>query len=320
MKQRCVVWDGEKLCVTWADVPPLGAHEARIKIRLAGICSTDIELIRGYKNFTGVPGHEFVGEVIDGPPSWMGKRVVGEINLWCGQCDMCERGDFSHCRNRKILGMVETSGAFAETIQLPVQNLHVVPDTLSDEEAVFTEPLAAACRITQVHALHAGHRAVLLGAGRLGMLCAQVIQLTGADLSVVVRRESQADLLASWGIRAVAEEELTPGVVDYVVDCTGSPDGFEKALALVRPRGTIILKSTYQGQGKFDLTRVVVNEICLDGSRCGPFDTALALLNRKQVQVTPLIEAVYPLEEAAQAMEHAARRGALKILLKPQAG
>ncbi|MBZ0306508.1 MAG: alcohol dehydrogenase catalytic domain-containing protein [Anaerolineae bacterium] len=318
MKQ--VVWDGEKLSVVSGELPPLGALEARIKIRMAGICSTDLELTRGYKNFTGVPGHEFVGEVIDGPLPWMGKRVVGEINLGCGQCDMCERGDFSHCRNRKILGMVETSGAFAESIQLPVKNLHVVPDNLLDEEAVFTEPLAAACRITQVHSLHAGHRVVLLGAGRLGMLCAQVIQLTGADLSVVVRRESQAELLASWGIRAVSEEELSPEVVDYVVECTGSPEGFEKALELVRPRGTIILKSTYEGRSNVDLTRVVVNEISVEGSRCGPFDTALRLLSQKLVQVTPLIEAVYPLEEAAQAMEHAARRGALKILLRPQVG
>jgi threonine dehydrogenase-like Zn-dependent dehydrogenase len=320
VKQRAVVWDGQRLSVQQCEVPPLGLHEARIRIRLAGICSTDLELIRGYKGFSGVPGHEFVGEVIDGPRQWIGKRVVGEINIWCGLCDTCERGDVTHCRNRKILGMVDMPGAFAETIQLPVKNLHLVPDGVPDEAAVFAEPLAAACRIPQVHHLYAGHRVVLIGAGRLGMLCAQVIHLTGADLSVLVRRESQAELLAGWGIRAVYDHELTSGVVDYVVDCTGSPDGFRKALALVRPRGTIILKSTYHGQSEVDLSPVVVNEIRIDGSRCGPFDAALHLLREKRVHVQPLIEAVYPLGDAAAALEHAARPGTMKILLTPQAG
>lgn len=318
MKQRGIVWNGEALAVEMVDVPPLGIHEARIKIKLAGICSTDIELTRGYKNFKGVLGHEFVGEVVEGASEWVGKRVVGEINIFCGVCDCCERGDTSHCRNRSILGILNTPGAFADTIRLPIQNLHIVPDNVTDEAAVFAEPLAAACRITEVHRLYEADRVVLIGAGRLGMLCAQVIQQTGADLSVLVRREEQASMLAEWGIRAVYEDEVTSGVVDYVVDCTGSPEGFKKALELVRPRGTIILKSTYAGTSDLELSKIVVNEIRIDGSRCGPFEVALNLLRCGQVNVAPLIEAVYPLDEAALAMEHAARRGALKILLKPQ--
>lgn len=320
MKQRGVVWDGQNLAVQSVDVPPLGLHEARIKIRLAGICSTDLELVRGYKGFRGVLGHEFVGEVVEGASEWLGKRVVGEINTACGHCDTCQRGDLTHCRNRTVLGILNRAGAFAETIQLPVKNLHVVPDEVPDEAAVFTEPLAAACRITQVHALYAGHRVVLIGAGRLGILCAQVIQLTGADLSVLVRREEQAQLLTQWGIRAVYADELTDGVVDYVVECTGSPNGLKKALDLVRPRGTIILKSTYAEKSDLDLSSIVVNEIQVDGSRCGPFDTALDLLNRGLIKTQPMIEAIYPLEDAVQAMEHATRPGVLKVLLKPMAG
>jgi threonine dehydrogenase-like Zn-dependent dehydrogenase len=313
---RAVVFDGNLRVIERARPVPAG-DEALIRLRLGGICNTDLELIRGYKDFSGVLGHEFVGEVSEGPADWVGRRVVGEINVSCGECDMCCRRTPTHCRQRRVLGILNHDGAFADFFRLVVRNLRPVPETISDEAAVFAEPLAAACQLLEAAHFHPSGQVILVGAGKLGMLCAQVLRLTGCDLAVVVRQTKQADLLARWGIRAVERRAVPEEQADVVVDCTGSPSGFDDALALVRPRGTIVLKSTYTGIPQADLTRVVVQEVRVVGSRCGPVDTALRLLEQRLVDVEPLIEARYALDEARHAFKHAARPGTMKILLAP---
>lgn len=313
---RVVVFDGT-LRLAQQPRPVPARDEVLIQMRLAGICNTDLELLHGYKGYKGPLGHEFVGEIVEGPAGWPGRRIVGEINITCGECDMCRRGIPTQCRRRRILGMQSYDGAFADLFRLALRNVVLVPESLPDEVAVFTEPLAAACQVLEAIHLGPTDRIVLLGAGKLGMLVAQVVRLSGADLVVIVRRERQAALLAGWGIRTASRSEIPNGTADIVIDCTGTANGFADALDLVRPRGTIVLKSTYSGVPQADLTRVVVSEIRLVGSRCGPFDTALRLLEQHLIDVTPLIDARYPLSEALQAFQHAAQPGVLKVLLSP---
>ena len=313
---RAVVFD-ETLEVVERPRPNPAADEVLIQLRLAGICNTDLELIQGYKGFSGTLGHEFVGDVVEGPPEWVGQRVVGEINVVCGACDMCRRGTPTQCRQRRTLGISDYDGAWADLFRLPARNLYVVPEQVPDEAAVFAEPVAAACQVLESTRIRPSDRVVLLGAGKLGMLVAQVIRLTGAELSVVVRRERQADLLNRWGIRAVHRSEVPAGEADIVVDCAGKNSGFADALDLVRPRGTILLKSTYEGLSQADLTRVVVNELRVIGSRCGPFTPALKLLADRLIEVESLIEARYSLGDAQIAVNHAARPGTFKVLLHP---
>jgi alcohol dehydrogenase len=313
---RAVLFDGA-LRVVERSRPVTAADEVLIQMHLAGICNTDLELLRGYKNFTGVLGHEFVGEVVEGPGEWVGRRVVGEINVSCGECDMCRRGVPTQCRHRRVLGLSKYDGAFADVFRLVARNLVPVPDSMPDDVAVFAEPLAAACQILEAVHFRPMDRVVLIGAGKLGLLAAQVLRLTGAAQTVIVRREQQARLLQQWGIHAAARADQPDGEADVVVDCTGDPVGFADALDLVRPRGTVALKSTYAGIPQADLTRIVVNEIRVVGSRCGPFEASLRLLEQNLIDVRPLVEACYPLAEAAAAFEHAARPGALKVLLAP---
>jgi alcohol dehydrogenase len=313
---RAVIFDGA-LRVIERPQPTPATDEALIRMHLGGICNTDLELLRGYKRFSGVLGHEFVGEVVEGPPEWAGKRVVGEINVSCGECDLCRQGVPTQCRHRRTLGLGNYDGAFADVFRLAARNLVPVPDSVPDDAAVFTEPLAAACQILDAVHVRPTDRIVLIGAGKIGLLAAQVLRLTGADLTVIVRHERQARLMRQWGIRAVERADLPDGEADVVVDCTGTPDGFADTLDLVRPRGTVVLKSTYAGTPQADLTRIVVNEIRMVGSRCGPFGAALRLLEQDLIDVQPLIDARYPLAEAVQAFEHAAQPGALKILLAP---
>ncbi|NLX10237.1 MAG: alcohol dehydrogenase catalytic domain-containing protein [Chloroflexi bacterium] len=297
--------------------PAPTADEALIRLRLGGICNTDLELMQGYKGFAGTLGHEFVGQVVEGPAEWVDRRVVGEINVSCGACDLCRRGMPTHCRRRRVLGLIDYCGAFADLFCLPVRNLWAVPDSVPDEAAVFTEPLAAACQILDSAHIRPGDRVILIGAGKLGLLGAQVVRLSGADLVVIARCERPATLLHQWGIRTAERAALENGQADVVIDCTGSADGFAAALDLVRPRGTIVLKSTYAGLPQADLTRIAVNELRVVGSRCGPFGAALRLLESELVDVRSLIEARYPLAEAGQALEYAARPGVLKVLLEP---
>ena len=294
--------------------PVLSGDQVRIRVTRAGVCNTDLELVAGYMAFTGIPGHEFVGVAETG--SWAGQRVVGEINVADGTCDLCQRGMTTQCRNRTTVGIHEHDGAFADVIALTAANLHAVPDAVSDDQAVFVEPLAAAVQVLEALHISPRDRVVLIGAGKLGLLTAQVLALTGADLSVVVRRERPRRLLEGWGIRAVTADELPPQRTQVVVDCTGTSEGFALAQSLVEPRGAIVLKSTYTGLPVANLTRVAVDEVRVIGSRCGPFEAALRLLARGNVDVTSLIEARYPIEDGLAAFEHAARPGALKVLLE----
>ncbi len=299
--------------------PAPAAAEALIRVRLAGVCSTDLELVRGYYPYTGVPGHEFVGEVVNSPsePSWVGKRVVGEINIACGGCTMCQSGLPRHCEKRRTLGIHEWNGVFAEFLVLPLANLHLVPENIPDQAAVFTEPLAAAYEILEQTRLDPTESVLVIGAGRLGQLVAQVIQQTGCKLEVLVRHSKPRQLLAQRNIRTLTEQELRAKKYDLVVEATGSPDGFSLALNSIRPRGRVILKSTYKGDMQANFSAVVVDEVTLIGSRCGPFEPALKLLSEGQVDPLPLVEAVYPLEQGLAAFEQAGLTGVLKILIQP---
>ncbi len=299
--------------------PAPAAAEALIRVRLAGVCSTDLELVRGYYPYTGVPGHEFVGEVVNSPsdPSWVGKRVVGEINIACGECTMCRSRLPRHCEKRRTLGIHEWNGVFAEFLVLPLTNLHLVPVNIPDQAAVFTEPLAAAYEILEQTHLDPTESVLVIGAGRLGQLVAQVIQQTGCKLEVLVRHSKPRQLLAQRNICTLTKQELRAKKYDIVVDATGSPDGFSLALNSIRPRGRVILKSTYKGDVQANFSAVVVDEVTLIGSRCGPFEPALRLLSEGQVDPLPLVEAVYPLEQGLAAFEQAGLTGVLKILIQP---
>ena len=277
--------------LTLRDIPLPEAHgEVLVRVLAAGICNTDIELTRGYYPFTGVPGHEFVG-VVDG------KRVVGEINAVCHECEACRAGRSTHCERRTVLGIVNRNGAFAEYLTLPRENLHIVPDDLPTEEAVFAEPLAAALEIQEQVRITPDDRVLVVGKGKLGSLIAQTLTLTGCRLTVAGRNDTPS------------------GSFDVAVECSGNPEGFEKARRALRPRGTLVMKSTYAGALTVNASSLVVDEITLVGSRCGPMAKALKLLAERAVDVRPLLHAAYPLEDALAAFEHAQRPGVLKVLL-----
>ena len=301
------------------DVPePAKAGEALIRIRKAGICSTDLELVKGYYPFTGIIGHEFVGEVVMADDeSWLGQRVVGDINVICGSCEQCLNGRSAHCENRTVLGIVKRDGTFAEFTTLPIANLHRVPASVPDEMAVFTEPLAAALEIQQQVHIQPTDRVLVVGAGRLGQLIAQTLALTGCNLHVVARHAYQQKILSGRGIRLISEEDVQPWRWDIVVEATGSPDGFSLARQAIRPRGTLVMKSTYKGELSVNFSTIVVDEVNIVGSRCGPFEPALRLMEQGQVDPTVLITAEFKLGEALRAFEHAAQPGALKVLVSP---
>lgn len=300
------------------DIPqPDRPNEALIKIRKAGICSTDLELVKGYYPFTGVLGHEFVGEVVDAPEkSWIGQRVVGEINVVCGKCEACLNGRSTHCENRTVLGIVNRDGVFAEYTTLPLENLYRVPDSVSDEMAVFTEPLAAALEIQQQIQIKPTDRVLLIGAGRLGQLIAQTLALTGCDLHVAARHPYQQTLLSARSIRFITEADIQPHRWDIVVEATGSPKGFNLARKAIRPRGTLVMKSTYKGEMNVNFSSIVVDEINIIGSRCGPFAPALRLLEKCEVDPTVLISAQYKLGDVLKGFGHAAQAGVLKVLIE----
>jgi threonine dehydrogenase-like Zn-dependent dehydrogenase len=295
--------------------PPAG--EALVRVSLAGVCNTDLELVRGYYPYAGVPGHEFVGvvETADGAVEWVGRRVVGEINAACGACATCLAGRPTHCERRSVLGIVARDGAFATHLVLPVSNLHAVPDGVPDEVAVFTEPTAAALELQEQVRVSREDRVVVIGTGKLGNLVAQTLAATGCRLLAVGRSERPLALLTARGIPTARADGIEARRADLAVECTGSPEGLEVARRAVRPRGTIVLKSTYHGKAAIDMAPFVVDEITLVGSRCGPFAPALRALARGEVDPRPLVDARYPLAEAVAAFEHAARPGALKVLV-----
>jgi alcohol dehydrogenase len=288
--------------------------EARIRLSVGGICATDLELVKGYMGFRGVLGHEWVGIVEEAPNrDLVGRRVVGDINCACGACPTCLAGRPTHCPNRTVLGIQGRDGAFAEWLSLPQENLHVVPDGVPDEAAVFVEPLAAALEILEQVRVRPSDRVVVLGVGRLGQLCARVLALTGAQVQAVSRNPARLGLLPR-GVAGLGPDEVGPGA-DVVVDCTGSPDGLGLATSLVRPRGTIVMKTTVHGPTPASPTPWVIDEITLVGSRCGPFDPALRLLASGAVDPTSLVSAERRLSEGVDALRDA--EGAVKVLLRP---
>jgi alcohol dehydrogenase len=297
--------------------PDPAPGEALIHTRLAGICNTDLEIMRGYMGFTGVLGHEFVGEVVqaDDAPELVGQRVVGEINAYCDECATCRRGDPTHCPHRTTLGIDRRNGTMADYFTLPTKLLYPVSPHVPDEWAVFTEPLAAACEITERLHIRPTDRVVVLGDGKLGLLVAQVLQLTGCDLLAVGRHPAKLSILEKRGIGTqLATEPLELGA-DIVVEATGSPEGFATARELVRPRGTLVLKSTYHGNLSLNMSMVVVDEITLVGSRCGPFAPALSLLEQRLVNIEALVHDTFSLDDGLAAFEQAAAPGILKVLL-----
>jgi alcohol dehydrogenase len=306
---KALIFDGTLSVQNSYPMPASPPGEVLVRVRRAGICNTDIEITKGYMNFRGVLGHEFVGELADG------SRVVGEINAYDGTCDICRRGDVTHCKNRSVLGIVKRDGAMAEYLSLPACNLHPVPAAVTDAQAVFVEPLAAALEITErIHVRPSDH-VLVIGDGKLGLLLAQVLRLTGCHLIVVGHHTRKLAILQQRSIVTTDRPETADGGYDMVVDCSGQPSGFDLARRLVRPRGTLILKSTFHGAQQIGWAPLVVDEITIVGSRCGPFGPALRLLEQQLIDVDALLEAEYPLERGLQAFEHAKAPGTLKVQL-----
>ena len=297
---------------------------AVVRVRLAGICNTDIEILRGYHEFRGTPGHEFVGEVVDcAERKWIGQRVVGEINIACeglgrrAKCSYCRRGIPTHCEHRRVLGIIDQNGAFAEYLTLPECNLHKVPVNVSDEEAVFTEPLAAACEILEQVSFRNHREVAVLGDGKLAQLIARVLRASGPQVTMFGKHANKLALARKAGIATTRVGSGSKKRWTMVVEATGSPEGFAQALAMLAPRGTLVLKSTFHGAAQFATWPIVVNEISVVGSRCGPFRPALEMLRRGKVDPRPMITCVFPLREAPTAIRFAQRPGVMKVLLKP---
>lgn len=314
---KALVFDTKLEFVSDYPKPGMKPGEAIIRVIMAGICNTDIEITRGYMNFKGIPGHEFVGVVEECPDKrWIKKRVVGEINTSCNVCDNCKRGMKTHCSNRTVMGIIGRDGAFAQYLTLPVENLHALGDSISDEEAVFVEPLAAGFEILEQIDIRPTDKVIVIGDGKLGLLVSQVLNQTGCNLLVLGKYPEKLEIIAKRGIKTHSVFDYSQGVADIVVDCSGSPQGFFKAKELVRPRGIIVMKSTFVDNISFNPASFVIDEITLIGSRCGPFKPALKALERKEIEVKSLISYVYLLEDAEKAFVHATSKSAIKILLK----
>jgi threonine dehydrogenase-like Zn-dependent dehydrogenase len=291
--------------------------EVLIKVLLAGICNTDIEITKGYLNFKGVLGHEFVGIVEEGEEkSLIGKRVVGEINIGCGKCQFCRSNLKNHCPNRVVLGIYNKDGAFAQYLTLPLENIHILPKNLKDEEAVFVEPLAACIRILEEIKIRKEEKVIILGDGKLGQLMAQLLKLYCRDLLVIGKRKNKLEILKKFNIKGIELKSLRDIEADIIVECTGNVKGLDLALDLVKPKGTIFIKSTYNKRSSFDQSKAVVKEVKIIGSRCGPFKEAINLLKKKKIDPLPLISKVFPIEEGVEAFKYAMKREVLKVLLK----
>ncbi len=291
------------------------AGECLVRVHLAGICSTDLQLVNGYLGFRGILGHEMVGSVAEGPAEWCGKRVACEINCVCGKCAACLAGLSNHCAQRTVMGIVNRDGCFADFVAVPIANLHEIPDAVADEEAVFVEPLAAAyqvlaqCRITPKMSVS------VIGPGKLGVLVAQVLAATGCQINVIGTNPHRLLHCEKKGIQGIHVDQLSRRKDrDVVVECSGSPEGLKLAMGLVRPRGTIVLKSTFAEGGKLNLAPIVIDEVTLLGSRCGPFPEAIAALERGAVEVRSMISKVFPLEKTQEAFEAAASPDRFKVL------
>jgi alcohol dehydrogenase len=316
---KALHFDG-RLELREVEKPRPARGEALIRVTLAGICGTDREILKGYSGFRGILGHEFVGRVTEcADAKWVGKRVVGEINLSCGECDLCLWGLGRHCPKRTVLGIVNRDGVFAEYVALPVVNLHEVPASIPDEAAVFVEPLAAAATILEQVRIRVGSPAAVVGDGRLGLLIAQVLRYAQAQVTVIGKHGWKLDLANSWGLNTVVETDnsLPPRSFKLVVESSGAPAGLGEALRLVAPLGTVVMKSTFRDLASFDTAKLVVDEITLLGSRCGNFPRALELLEKGHVKVEPLISKTFPLADGRKAFEYLDQTPCLKVLLVP---
>jgi threonine dehydrogenase-like Zn-dependent dehydrogenase len=301
---------------------PARGDEALVRVHLSGICNTDLEIAQGYAGFTGTIGHEFVGVVEESPDDTMlGQRVVGEINAGCGECQLCKGGDSRHCATRTVLGIHGRDGAHAEFLRLPVRNLIAVPDLIEDEHAVFTEPLAAACGILERVELNKNTQVAVIGDGKLGLLCAQVIALSGAPVLLIGKHTDKLRIAERRGIETamLREGAKRKREFDVVVEASGSASGFATALDILRPRGTLVMKSTFAAADPttIDQVRLVVDEISIVGSRCGRFKPALDLLKKGAIEIDSLISEEYSLDKGVHAMERAGKKGVMKVLLRP---
>jgi alcohol dehydrogenase len=314
-----VHFEGRRASLRKVPKPRRPRGYATIRLLCGGICNTDIELLRGYYDFTGTPGHEFVGEVVDADNTrLLGRRVVGEINLACRHCEWCKRGLGRHCPTRKVLGIVGHAGAFREFLTLPEVNLHVVPESIPTEVALFAEPLAAACEILDQTVIPRGARIAVLGDGKLGLLVAQVLQASGHHVHQFGRHSNKLRIAAKSGVSTeIAKRHLPVAEYDWVVEATGSAEGLRQAVQMTRPRGTVFLKSTVHGSVALDTAPIIVNEITLVGSRCGRMEPALSLLAANKIHVSEMISEEFPLSKAPLAFKRATQRGVMKVLLRP---
>jgi threonine dehydrogenase-like Zn-dependent dehydrogenase len=301
--------------------PEPKADEALIRLSLAGICATDFELVKGYAGFSGIIGHEFVG-VVEAvgqtqDAHWLNQRVVGSINIGCHTCDVCRNVGPEHCQQRKVLGIRLHDGVFADYFTLPVANLFAVPDAIKDQAAVFAEPLAAAVRVREQLKVIRVNKLAVLGPGRLGLLIAKVLVLAGYSVDVLGRTDATLELPRQWQLNTAFIQETDDTSYDCVVDATGQASGFKQALRILKPRGNLVLKSTFSALEPIDLSKIVVNELNIIGSRCGPFAEALALLEQHSIPLETLINASYPLQAGMAALQQASMPGIRKILLHP---
>lgn len=315
---KALVFDGE-LKIKDVPNPEPGDGEALVRVTMAGICNTDVEICKGYMNFHGIPGHEFVGIVEKSPlAAQVGRRVVGEINAGCGECAMCRKGMERHCAQRSVLGILKRAGAFAEYLTLPASNLVQVPESVSDEKAVFTEPLAAALEVLEQVHIRPVDRVMVIGDGKLGLLIGMVLRLTGCDLLLVGKHPDKLNLFEQLGGTTMTLETLAVNndTFDVVVEASGSSTGWELAVSRVKPRGVLVLKSTYHGSLDFNTAPIVINEVTVLGSRCGRFEPALRLLERNLVDPMPLVHEVLPFHQGEEAFKLSQQPGVFKVLLK----
>ena len=312
-----LIENGETKIIEDHPKPKVKPEWVLIKTDIVGICKTDLELVKGYMNFNGVPGHEFVGVVEESSDEkLLGKRVVGEINFACGSCEYCRMGLQRHCPNRSVLGIQNADGAFAEYITLPQENIHILPKGVSDDQAVFVEPLAASLEILMQTHIKPTWKVFVLGDGKLGLLISQVLRLTGCDLVLVGKHENKLKIVERMGVKTATLEKLPETEADLVVECTGNPNGYNLAKRLVRPSGIIVAESTYHQNLELNWSEIVVDEITIIGSRCGPFAPAIRLLEQGLIDTDSLITAKYPFEEVLRAFEHARDSEAIKILVQ----
>jgi threonine dehydrogenase-like Zn-dependent dehydrogenase len=314
---RAIVFDDKLEFRTDYPDPERGENEALIRVTHAGICNTDLEITKGYMGFRGILGHEFVGVIEQcDDNNAIGNRVVGEINLGCGVCSFCRNNNSNHCSHRSVIGIKDKNGVFADYITLPLANLHTVPDIISDEEAVFTEPLAAAFEIFEQVNIKSSDRVCVLGDGKLGLLVSQALAASNCDLTVIGHYDEKLAILGKLGIKTSLSASYDEPEFDIVVECTGSCSGINTALNIVRPKGKIILKTTVANKDSFNLNHIVINEISLIGSRCGPFEPAIQAIKSGAVDLLPLISKIYSLDDGLKALKYASEKGVIKVILK----